>query len=445
MRGLAFPSSAVFNRETSYDYGTPTPHPDDIPIDPALAEPVIDPALMEEGIDVTNQNKPPQSQLPLQSLPPPRQPAQQYSDGPQGDPYAPVPLPILYPIEDRILFCDSCDRGWHMDCLDPPMQDAPTGRWHCSMCPPPTFVPVDSAIEDGPTTPGVREASIASSSRSHLKNPKKNKVKSRGRPKAAALMGYPSDAEVEVDIDTTPVASKLRARSKKNKATPSKPQYFEDGLIPATSPRQKRTRAHSPVSHPLPRIHLRLSQKGKERDCEEEDPGKGLFDNILTEEERETSKTSITLADKIRFDQSRAIAEAQNVPPPPPPVSQASDALDFPSTPGPSSRPLRSSVFHASIAPSSTPLLHSASPAPSSATPAPVSNEPPLLRIRSIRFGQYEIKTWYDAPFPEESKQLKCKSRHPPGDEIYRDGAVSVFEVDGRKNKVLDMIFRHKF
>lgn len=32
--------------------------------------------------------------------------------------------------------------------------------------------------------------------------------------------------------------------------------------------------------------------------------------------------------------------------------------------------------------------------------------------------------------------QLKCKTRHPPGDEIYRDDKVSVFEVDGRKNKV---------
>jgi hypothetical protein len=31
---------------------------------------------------------------------------------------------------------------------------------------------------------------------------------------------------------------------------------------------------------------------------------------------------------------------------------------------------------------------------------------------------------------------MKCKARHPPGDEIYRDGSISVFEVDGRKNKV---------
>lgn len=28
--------------------------------------------------------------------------------------------------------------------------------------------------------------------------------------------------------------------------------------------------------------------------------------------------------------------------------------------------------------------------------------------------------------------------KHPPGDEIYRKGNISVFEVDGKKNKVND-------
>jgi len=32
--------------------------------------------------------------------------------------------------------------------------------------------------------------------------------------------------------------------------------------------------------------------------------------------------------------------------------------------------------------------------------------------------------------------QLKCDLRHPPGNEIYRNGTLSVFEVDGKKNKV---------
>jgi histone acetyltransferase SAS3 len=31
---------------------------------------------------------------------------------------------------------------------------------------------------------------------------------------------------------------------------------------------------------------------------------------------------------------------------------------------------------------------------------------------------------------------LKCPAKHPPGDEIYRDGRFSFFEVDGRKNPV---------
>lgn len=38
-------------------------------------------------------------------------------------------------------------------------------------------------------------------------------------------------------------------------------------------------------------------------------------------------------------------------------------------------------------------------------------------------------------------KQTKCNLRHPPGNEIYRKGTISFFEIDGRKNKVSDIIF----
>lgn len=81
-----------------------------------------------------------------------------------------------------------------------------------------------------------------------------------------------------------------------------------------------------------------------------------------------------------------------------------------------------------------------------------------ISKIRAIRFSNYEIETWYTAPYPEEYNrrsilyiceyclkympsgyvnwrhQLKCPAQHPPGDEIYRAGNVSIFEVDGRKN-----------
>lgn len=84
----------------------------------------------------------------------------------------------------------------------------------------------------------------------------------------------------------------------------------------------------------------------------------------------------------------------------------------------------------------------------------------PASQIECIEFGGWEIDTWYAAPYPEEYSRnrvlyicefclkymnsdyvawrhkLKCPSKHPPGDEIYRHDSVSVFEVDGRKNPV---------
>lgn len=33
-----------------------------------------------------------------------------------------------------MLFCDSCDRGWHRQCLNPPLATIPRGRWTCPTC-----------------------------------------------------------------------------------------------------------------------------------------------------------------------------------------------------------------------------------------------------------------------------------------------------------------------
>jgi histone acetyltransferase SAS3 len=80
-----------------------------------------------------------------------------------------------------------------------------------------------------------------------------------------------------------------------------------------------------------------------------------------------------------------------------------------------------------------------------------------VSRIRKIRIGDYEVDTWYTAPYPEEYSRhrvlrlcefclkylvsdyalhrhrLKCHYRHPPGREIYRHLSNSVFEVDGAR------------
>ncbi|XP_063900953.1 histone acetyltransferase KAT7-like isoform X2 [Zophobas morio] len=81
-------------------------------------------------------------------------------------------------------------------------------------------------------------------------------------------------------------------------------------------------------------------------------------------------------------------------------------------------------------------------------------------RVKEIEFGKFRIETWFSSPYPEEYARLpklylcefclrymksrpvlqnhmrKCELSHPPGDEIYRKDTSSIFEVDGKKNKV---------
>jgi histone acetyltransferase MYST1 len=83
-----------------------------------------------------------------------------------------------------------------------------------------------------------------------------------------------------------------------------------------------------------------------------------------------------------------------------------------------------------------------------------------VKNIQTIEIGKFEVDTWYFSPYPEEfancqklymcefclkymkkrktlqRHKLKCDLRHPPGNEIYRNGTLSVFEVDGKKNKI---------
>ena len=33
-----------------------------------------------------------------------------------------------------MLLCDSCDHGYHISCLRPPLHDVPDGKWFCASC-----------------------------------------------------------------------------------------------------------------------------------------------------------------------------------------------------------------------------------------------------------------------------------------------------------------------
>ena len=36
--------------------------------------------------------------------------------------------------DETMLFCDSCDLGYHMVCHSPPLVEKPIGKWECSLC-----------------------------------------------------------------------------------------------------------------------------------------------------------------------------------------------------------------------------------------------------------------------------------------------------------------------
>ncbi|XP_055620591.1 PHD and RING finger domain-containing protein 1-like [Toxorhynchites rutilus septentrionalis] len=36
--------------------------------------------------------------------------------------------------EETMLLCDSCNLGYHMECLSPPLEEIPTGSWYCDCC-----------------------------------------------------------------------------------------------------------------------------------------------------------------------------------------------------------------------------------------------------------------------------------------------------------------------
>jgi len=82
-----------------------------------------------------------------------------------------------------------------------------------------------------------------------------------------------------------------------------------------------------------------------------------------------------------------------------------------------------------------------------------------ISKVSMIQFANFEIDTWFPAPYMEEQTHTKlflcehclkcvgsefgynrhkkkCQLKLPPGDEIYRHENLSVFEVDGRKSTV---------
>ena len=184
-------------------------------------------------------------------------------------------------------------------------------------------------------------------------------------------------------------------------------------------PKKKRDRTRPSSSHPHPTNSNNYATPFYAFHERENDELKSKpYGGILSEAEADTSKTLPSQADRQKFQESRAAAEEER-------------NLKNAQPEGESELKGRSQKLSG-----------------------------PPSKIKAVYFGGYEIETWYAAPYPEEYSRnrvlflcefclkymssdyvawrhkLKCPAKHPPGDEIYREGSISVFEVDGRKNPV---------
>ncbi|WWD19388.1 hypothetical protein CI109_103848 [Kwoniella shandongensis] len=365
--------------------------------------------------------------------------------------------------DSRLMFCDTCDRGWHSYCLNPPLAKPPKGAWHCPKC---------ISVNARNALPSTSHSATA------IANPSSRKGKGKGN----ELLNH--------DISTPSGRGRKPGRRPMSAMSYDESGIFDDPRvkvkIPKSAKGKGRGRADSEDDGPPVIVRLRLPSGSRRQEVESENEEEKIpYGGVITGDDADTSKTIVSEADKEAYEKSRKAAEAKlGGPPPPtwdPQISLAASPAPSPlgnvlSTPTPGkatpsyggsvSRPLRDRLLQQSVTESpGYPFPITPGPThhhhhPPSTPPVATSSKPE--KIKTIRFGPYDIDTWYSAPYPEEyahvpdgrlwlcefclkymksgfvanRHRLKCKVRHPPGDEIYRDGAVSVFEVDGRKNKI---------
>ena len=84
-----------------------------------------------------------------------------------------------------MLLCDGCDKGYHCQCLNPPLQNIPEGEWYCTPC--------------------ARARNLANSERKKRRN------------EASASALYESDDEDEFEVKNEPSRPSL-ARTRSNTA-----------------------------------------------------------------------------------------------------------------------------------------------------------------------------------------------------------------------------------
>ncbi|KAM9163952.1 histone acetyltransferase KAT6A [Pangshura tecta] len=312
---------------------------------------------------------------------------------------------------DNMLFCDSCDRGFHMECCDPPLTRMPKGMWICQICRPrkkgrKLLHKKAAQIKRRYANPIGRPKNRLKNQNTTSKGPF-SKVRTgpgRGRKRKITLSSQStSSAEGGYleGIDALDFCRDGSTTLKFNKKT----KGLIDGLTKFFTPSPDGRKARGEMVDYSQQYRIR--KKGTRRSSTSDWPtdNQDGWDGKQENEERLLgSQDVMTEKDMELF---RDIQE---------------QALQKVGVTGPPD---------------------------------------PQVRCPSvIEFGKYEIHTWYSSPYPQEYSRLpklylcefclkymksrtilqqhmkKCGWFHPPANEIYRKNNISVFEVDGNVSTI---------
>lgn len=230
-------------------------------------------------------------------------------------------------------------------------------------------------------------------------------------PSSRKSKGRASDAS-HITTVSTPAG---RPRKSKNRD-----DIFGDQLPKIKiKPRGKgKERARTGSSSPAIMVRLRAPSGGRRQTVEvESEEDKVPFGGVITGAEADTTKTVINETDKEAFARSRKAAEAKLGGPPPPawdphssiptsPAPSSHENANYTSAPGKAtpqtgSRSLRDRLLQQSVS-HETPSF----PFPSTGSSAGIPPTSTSQKIKTIRFGLYDIDTWYSAPYPEEYQHV---------------------------------------
>lgn len=284
-----------------------------------------------------------------------------------------------------MVLCDGCDRGEHIYCATPTLGEVPRGTWYCGLC-----------VQLGKS--------------SKLRNRDLTTVSIRRPPKLSST--DKSNKKPEDKLESNPKSINSDEKRTSRERQNLKQQHIE----------------FTPRNHqiPLPTYRqLTLSFAGKEI---------AQVDGSTDIPKRTEDRTVSKIKSPRKLDSRSVDNTIRNESEPVPEPRCQPDAL---------SERLFSEARHKVLD-----LRKSA------------INSGPLPKVKHLSFGKYLMDTWFMAPYPEEYNQqktlyicefclkymnneeilqthvIKCPWRHPPGDEIYRKDSISIFEVDGRKNKL---------